>query len=289
MKKKFQKLKPVLRIVGYCSIGLVFLIVSVAAINHQQNIPCTDYRIHINTENGIYFLDENDVNQIIKDNNYASRRGTASGEIDYNRLEKIIENNPFAEKSEIVLSPTGDVDVYVQQRLPILRIINKNGVGFYIDKQGKKLPLSDKFTARVTVATGNIVDSGLNEDFSDSTLTNKLFQLASFINSDSLLSALTEQIFITDENEFELVPKIGNHIILLGDINDLQEKTEKLRSFYRDGLNHVGWQQYSLVNLKFKNQVYATRRDVATPQPKTLTQVAVTDSSKLNQTKQKND
>lgn len=282
MKKKFQKLKPALRIAGFCSIGVVFLIISIAAINHQQNVPCSEYRIHINTENGIYFLDENDVNQIIMDNNYAARKGTASGEIDYNRLEQIIENNPFAEKSEIVLSPTGDVDVYVQPRLPILRIINKNGVGFYIDKQGKKLPLSDKFTARIPVATGNIFDSGMNEDFSDSALTKKLYQLASFINQDSFLNALTEQIFITDENEFELVPKIGNHIILLGDVNDLQEKTEKLHSFYCDGLNHVGWQQYSFVNLKFKNQVYATRRDVAAPQPKILTQVAVTDSSKLN-------
>jgi len=282
VKKKFQKLKPALRIAGFCSIGVAFLIISIAAINHQQNVPCSEYRIHINTENGIYFLDENDVKQIIMDNNYASRKGTASGEIDYNRLEQIIENNPFTEKSEIVLSPTGDVDVYVQPRLPILRIINKNGVGFYIDKQGKKLPLSDKFTARIPVATGNIFDSGMNEDFSDSALTKKLYQLASFINLDSFLNALTEQIFITDENEFELVPKIGNHIILLGDVNDLQEKTKKLHSFYRDGLNHVGWQQYSFVNLKFKNQVYATRRDVAAPQPKILTQVAVTDSSKLN-------
>ena len=262
--------------------GLVFLGISIAATNHQCNIPCADYRIHINSENGIYFLDEKDLNQIIKDHNYTSRKGTASGKIDCNRLEKIIENNPYVEKAEIILSPTGEVDVFVQPRLPILRIINKKGVGFYIDKRGRKLPLSDKFTPRVTVATGNIFDSGLNEDFSDSSRTKKLFQLASFINSDSLLNALSEQVFVTDENEFVLVPKIGSHIILLGDINDLQNKTEKLRAFYRDGLNHVGWQQYSIVNLKFKNQVYATRTDVVIHTQKTLTQITVTDSSKLN-------
>ena len=282
VKKKLQKLKPVLRIAGYCSVALVFLIISVAAINHQQNIKCTDYKIHINTENGIFFLDENDVNQIIRDNNYASRKGTATGEIDYNRLEKVIENNPYAEKSEIVLSPNGEVNVDVTPRLPIVRVINRNGVGFYIDKQGKKLPLSDKFAARVPVATGNIFDSGMNEDFSDSAQTNKIFQLASFIYSDSLLNPLVEQIYITDENEFELVPKIGNHIIILGDINNLEEKTEKLLAFYRDGLSHVGWQQYSVVNLKFKNQVYATRRDVTLKKLITEPVAAKTDSTKLN-------
>ncbi|MEI7802986.1 MAG: hypothetical protein WCI97_10100 [Bacteroidota bacterium] len=282
MKKKLQKLKPILRIAGYCSIALVFLIISVAAINHQQNILCTDYKIHINTENGIFFLDENDINQIIRDNNYSSRKGTATGDIDYNRLEKIIENNPYAEKAEIVLAPNGEVNVTVTPRLPIVRVINRNGVGFYIDKQGKKLPLSDKFAARVPVATGNIFDSGMNEDFSDTALTDKIFQLSSFIYSDSVLNALVEQIYITDGNEFELVPKIGNHIIILGDINNLEEKTQKLISFYRDGLNHVGWQQYSVVNLKFKNQVYATRRDVAPPQLKIQPIVAKTDTTKLN-------
>ena len=124
VKKKLQKLKPIFRIAGYCSVAVVFLIISVAAINHQQNIKCTDYKIHINTENGIFFLDESDVSQIIRDNNYASRKGTATGEIDYNRLEKVIENNPYAEKSEIVLSPNGEVNVDVTPRLPIVRVIN---------------------------------------------------------------------------------------------------------------------------------------------------------------------
>ncbi|HAP01376.1 MAG TPA: cell division protein FtsQ [Bacteroidetes bacterium] len=252
------------------------------AIHHQQNISLTDYRIHISTDNGMFFLNENDVKQIIQDNNYDV--GKTSGDLDYNRLEKIIENNSYCENAEIKLSPDGEVNVEILQRVPVLRIINKYGVGFYLDKSGKKLPLSDKFTARVVVATGNISDSGISEDTSDAVNTSKLFQIASFICTDSFLNALIEQINVTNEGEFELIPKVGNHNILLGDEKNLSEKTEKLKIFYREGLSKVGWQQYSVINLKYANQVFATRNDVKPYAPPVIVTVPVSSTDTTKQT-----
>ena len=285
VKKKLQKLKPVFKIIGYCCAGILFFTISIAAINHQQNTSCVGYNIHVSTANGMFFLNEEDVMQIIRDNNYSAQIGSDAGKVDYNRLEKIISNNPYAEKAEIILSPNGNVDVNVQQRVPILRVINRNGVGFYMDESGTKLPLSDKFTARVPVATGNILDSGLNEDFSDSALTKKLFQLSEFIYNDSFLNKLVEQIYVDDKNEVSLVPKIGDHIILFGGFNNYEEKRNKLFSFYTEGLNHVGWQNYSAINLKFRNQVYATRRDGVKTAIKIFNPTVIADSLQLNKPK----
>ena len=66
---------------------------------------------------------------------------------------------------------------------------------------------------------------------------------------------------MNEEKEFELIPSVGNHSVLIGDVNDLGEKFSKLKIFYREGLNHTGWSQYSEINLKYRNEVYCTKRN----------------------------
>ena len=59
--------------------------------------------------------------------------------------------------------------------------------------------------------------------------------------------------------DFELVPKVGNHKIVFGGIDNLESKFEKLMIFYKKGLSKTGWNEYSEINLKFKNQVVCTK------------------------------
>ncbi len=256
-----------LRIVG----ALALLIVTGAAINHQNNTPLKDYKISVDHKGGLFFINDEDVQQLIRDNNYEASINHPIEALDYRRLQKIIENNPYTKHADVYVNTLGEVQVNVIQRNPILRVINSSGVSFYLDNLGNKLPVSNRFTARVPVATGNISDSGLNEDFTDSSTTKKLFHLASYINNDSLLDALVEQIYVNEKKEFVLVPKVGNHVIEIGDDSNLQKKFNKLFAFYREGLNKTGWQSYSVVNLTFHNQVLATRRDAIKPPIKSVT------------------
>src|SRR6185436_6573340 len=141
-------------------------------------------------QSGLFFVSDEDVEQLIRDNNYEAMIKKPIETLDYSRLEKILENNPYTRKAEIFVNTLGEVQVNVTQRNPILRVINSNGVSFYLDDFGNKIPVSNRFTARVPVATGNIFDSGISEDLTDSTTTKKLFHLASYISSDSTLNAL---------------------------------------------------------------------------------------------------
>jgi cell division protein FtsQ len=79
--------------------------------------------------------------------------------------------------------------------------------------------------------------------------------LSQYIDKNDFLKAQIEQIYLNDEKEFELIPKIGNNTILFGDTEDMKEKFEKLIVFYRKGLNTIGWNKYKFINLKFKNQI----------------------------------
>ena len=69
------------------------------------------------------------------------------------------------------------------------------------------------------------------------------------------------QINVTNEKELELYLAVGNHKIIFGDAIDIEEKFKKLKIFYTDGLNKTdGWNKYSVINVKYKNQVVCTKK-----------------------------
>lgn len=62
------------------------------------------------------------------------------------------------------------------------------------------------------------------------------------------------------EPQLELVPRTGDHIVLLGGLDGQErEKLNKLRLFYRNGLWHEGWNEFRYINIKYKDQIVCTK------------------------------
>ena len=236
----------------------------------QYNRPCR--RIYITMDYGqadrLVFKDE--IDSLIR-----RKTGRISGKplgwLNIQNIENSIKTQPYIEKVHIYESLEGNIFVDIKQREPILRIINNKYENFYIDGSGRLLPTNPFFPARVLIANGNIEHSYLkNPNFrietpisGDSicpdTLLLDLYKLSLFINRNSFLKAQVDQIYVTPQKEFELVPKVGNHIVMLGHADDLDEKFRKLLAFYQKGLNSIGWNKYYYINIKYKNQVVCSK------------------------------
>ena len=119
-----------------------------------------------------------------------------------------------------------------------------------VDEDGKIMPLSRKYTSRVVVATGNI---------SRKFACNGLYPFIMTLRNDEFWDALVEQI-VEKGNEVVLIPKVGNFRIVLGTLDDMNEKLENLRLFLREGIVLKGWNVYKEINLKFKNQIVCVKR-----------------------------
>ena len=65
---------------------------------------------------------------------------------------------------------------------------------------------------------------------------------------------------MNEDEEMELVPRVGNHTILFGDEKEMDEKFSKLFLFYKEGLSKQGWNKYNVINLKYKDQVVCTKK-----------------------------
>lgn len=254
-------------------IGLSGLLMSLAfATNKEKSVVVENINVTIENTDENAFIDEKDVKDFLKE-----RRGSTYHseirDINSNGLEKTLNAHPAVENSEISVDINGDVNIYVTQRKPIVRVFNLNGESYYIDDKAKLMPLNEKYTARVLIATGyifepfaqrysmSINDIANNKSFSDVSVLDDIYAITNYITKDSILTNLIHQINITKEKEIELYPSIGDHKIIFGEATDIETKFNKLKLFYTEGLNKTdGWHKYSTINIKYNNQVVCTKK-----------------------------
>ena len=254
-------------------IGLSGLVASSSfATKKEKNIVSENVNIVVTNTNDNYFIDEEDVKLFFKERN-DSVLNTSIKNINVTQLEKALNTHPAIENAEVAVDVNGDVDVQVLQRTPIVRIINADGESYYIDSQSKLMPLSDKYTARVLIASGNIYEPytkrytmsvneiSTSELYSKVSVLDDIYKVTQYIIHDSILTSLIHQININKEKEIELFPSLGNHVIIFGNTDNISEKFNKLKLFYKEGMNKTdGWNKYSTINVKYKNQVVCTKK-----------------------------
>lgn len=181
-------------------------------------------------------------------------------DLDVQSMEQIVKENKYVEDCKVYINNSRKIRMDVLQRQPLLRVINNNGVSYYLDQSGVKFPLTTSFTANVPVATGYIqykLDS-LGQPGPEE--IHDLLKVCAFIEADDNLSSLISQIVVDRSGEMELIPRTGNHTILIGKPDNLEDKFRRLLIFYKEGLSRVGWETYSQVNLKYRGQVIAKKK-----------------------------
>lgn len=269
MKTKIN-FKRIFTIAGWIcfSAGMITLLGFVK--QRQEELKCADVLVMMKGDLGHEFVDKNDVLKLA--NSKGKLIGKSVGAINTALLEKIILSNPFIEDVEVYSSIGGVLHIDLTQRNPIVRIINQNDEQYYIDQTGSFMPVSDRYTPPALVANGYIFNTysemsvHIGTPATDTAkvkvprIIEQVYVLAQFLEADSFWSANTEQIYVNEFQELELIPRVGDHRVLLGDTTHLSEKMNHLFVFYREGLNKTGWNKYSIINLKYKDQIVCTKK-----------------------------
>lgn len=86
-----------------------------------------------------------------------------------------------------------------------------------------------------------------------------LYKFALFLQENEFWNDQIEQIYVYPDNDIELIPRVGNHRIMLGTLDEFEEKLANLKLFYEQAIPKVGWEKYSMINLKYKNQIVCTK------------------------------
>ena len=240
-----------------CLGGLVVLMSFIEI--KKAEVVCKGVKVYI--PGNQYFIDQQEVDKILKVDRHALI-GRLMESINIHDLEIKLKANPFIEFAKVYTDMDGIINVEISQRQPILRLMNRFDQDFYVDQHGLKIPLSANFTARVLVANGYIDELFANQvDTLHTDLARELYKTADYIRKDSLWDAQIAQIYVNQDHEIELIPRVGNDRILLGNADSLESKFHNLLVFYKKALPQVGWDTYKVINIKYANQVVGVRNE----------------------------
>ncbi|OWK71717.1 cell division protein FtsQ/DivIB [Pedobacter sp. AJM] len=262
-------------------ISLAGVVVLLSFINvKKQTVKCTDVKILIPGADN--FIEREEIDAILKEDQ-GVLLGRNLENINIHKIEKKLQSNPYIAFAKVYVDMDGILNIEVKQRQPIVRILNETGQDFYIDNDGLKMPTSSNFTANVLVATGHISEVfGSRVDTLHTKLARDLYKTAQYIKKDTLWDAQIEQVVVDQQNDMELIPRVGNQRIILGNADSLEKKMNNLLIFYKKAMPQVGWEAYKTINIKYTNQIVCQRRD-STEIARNLKRLSKMDSVRVQQ------
>lgn len=239
-------------------IGAVMVLL-VAAMKIKSHKNCKAVRIEITGVEQIFFLDQADIRKSLTYNETDVPEGKPVAAFNLQALEEKLEKNVWVKDAQLFFDNNMVLHVHISEREPVARIFTNSGNSFFIDSSCHQMPLSDKMAVRLPVFTGFPTDrKNLNPE--DSVLMRQVEHLAVFIAGNRFFKAQVAQVNITITRNFEMIPTIGNHIVLFGDGENYESKFRRLLIFYKEVLSHTGFDKYSTISVQYEKQVIGTRK-----------------------------
>lgn len=229
----------------------VYLLMAVTVMNgkpHEQT--CSGMELIINDSIDYGFISKREVLRLLNGKKL-SPIGKKMGDINTRQLEDELKRHPLIGNAECYRTSGNRIGIEITQRLPILRIMASNGENYYIDDEAHAMPIPNS-AANVAIVTGHV-----DKEFA----TKELYEFGMFLQKHPFWKAQIQQIHVTPTRELELVPQVGDHIIFLGKPGNYENKFDRLKTFYKKGLNEIGWNKYNRISLEFNNQIICTKKE----------------------------
>ncbi len=185
--------------------------------------------------------------------------GVEAERLDLSDVERVLKDEAFIVDADAYLDANQNLHIDITQRTPVLRIMDLQGRNFYLDCEGVKLPLSHHFTARVPIASGVLNDYRIHIDSTGGSL-GSAFEIAKAARNDDFVNSWLESIHFTSSGEIILNGNVGRFDVIFGGSKNIQEKFEKLKLFFKDGLRVTGWNEIESLDLTYAGQVITKSR-----------------------------
>lgn len=241
-----HKIKNILLVV----LPLAYIVLSMGFISEsKKRLICDRIEVSVLDSMTNTFINPMDIIMML-DNEEIVLAGKKMDEINAQDIENFIDKHPSILKSECYKTIGGTFRIDITQRRPLIRVIT-NKSNYYIDSNGEIMPFSKHYTAFVPVATGNVNDEHIQQG---------LFRLGEYLDRSSFWRAQISQIDVISNRDVTIIPRVGNHIIEFGSLDNIDEKFRRIEALYKSKFNEEGWNRYKKISVKFENQVVCTKK-----------------------------
>jgi len=189
------------------------------------------------------FLKPEMVNKLLIEKNQDLKTLTKV-DLDLNKLEKSISRHKMIQKVDVFVSVDGVLKAVVKQKTPLGRVFDETG-SFYIDYEGNKMPLSDNYTARVPLISGEIAV----------VKKEKLSEVLKMIAQDDFLKKNIIGIQVLPNGSLIMVNRNYDFQIDFGRTINIERKFKNYKAFFQKAVLDSTLNKYKRINLKFTKQV----------------------------------
>lgn len=228
---------------------LLVTILLLVGFSNQKNERRSIDKVTVIFEDGEnLFMNYKMVDKLLKLNGKSLEK-QAKSVVDLQGLESKVLAHPMVENAVSYLTVDNNFVTKIRQRKPIARILSYKG-SYYMDRLGQKMPLSSNYSARVPLVSGKIDTT----DFKD------IYALVTALKNDVFLEQQVVGIQKKNNKEYELQLRIGKQRVQFGKVINIKEKISKLNVFFKKTLADKSIDKYSVINLKYNNQVVCTKK-----------------------------
>jgi cell division protein FtsQ len=224
--------------------AIIFLYSFASNRNANRNLTATS--VNFVEQKEIFIKQEMVNNMLIENKNDVKTIQKLN--INLNKLEKSINKNPMIEKSEVYITIDGVLKAVVKQKTPIARVFVNSG-SFYMDYLGNNMPLSDNYTARVPLISGEI-----NKEYKD-----EFKKLLQFVYNDDFLKKNIIGIQIYTNGSLRMLNRDYGFVIEFGKSTNYESKFNNYKAFFQKADADQSLKKYKIINLIFSQQVVATK------------------------------
>ena len=252
-----MNVKKIVRIslVSLLLVGIVGYIVyaTVYMSNPDPKEQCEVLELTFEGGSKVQFLDRKEVENLLKEARvYPVGKPMVS--VDSRAIEETIAKNAYVEKVVCYKSSKGKLCLKVDLRKPVIYILPDGQDGYFVDAAGNEIK-NTHYAENLVVASGNISKAYAQKEHS---------QLVVFLLNDEFWNNQIEQIHVIankgEKPKIELIPRVGDHVISLGTIDDYEDKLHRLRVFYDKAIGTVGWNKYSRISIEYNRQIICTKK-----------------------------
>ena len=254
-----MKLSPIIKTIVIVSLIAALVI---GANIWRNNSVVRDVKVEIDYQGGDTLITPEAVKSLI-DEAMPTLYTTLLSQVDTRAVEEIAARSPYLTHLHANVSLGNAVVLYATQRRPVVRVM-VGASEYYISQSGHLMPVSRYGSSNVIVAGGYLppFDSDCRDTVTNAAL-HDIWVLARHLDS-SPCGDLFDQIYRDDRGDLYLTPKIFSHIVQVGSAENLDHKFHNLQVFYTQGLPQAGWDTYSEVSIKYRNQIVATHKSPTT-------------------------
>ena len=194
--------------------------------------------------------------------------GTRMDDIHIDHLQRALRNMPHVRRAVVTKTLDGRIEAEVTPRIPVARILNPDGTGFYLDSDRRLMPLSKHYTAHVplfvtarafSAADTSALDPRTGRVLEGSPL-DQVLTFAQVVEGHALMGPLTEHLYLDSVGHAVVIPRVGGYKIQLGDARNLDAKFDRLQTFLQQTVQSKDLNSYTEINLAYRDQVVCKRR-----------------------------